>query len=110
QPPPWTRDPVLQKHRFTNVFRVVDRVSQYLISTVIPSGSEQPEEVFFRIFLFKIFNTITAWEVLTAAVGSPTWKDFDFEDYAVALDMARARKLPIWSSAYLQKPQCFENL
>jgi hypothetical protein len=110
QPPPWTRDPVLQKHRFTNVFRVVDRVSQYLISTVIPSGSEQPEEVFFRTFLFKIFNTITAWEVLTAAVGPPTWKDFDFEDYAVALDTAMARKLPIWSSAYMQKPQCFENL
>jgi hypothetical protein len=110
QPPPWTRDPVLQKHRFTNVFRVVDRVSQYLISTVIPLGSQEPEELFFRTFLFKIFNTECAWKVLTAAVGMPTWKDFAFEDYALALDKAFARRVPIWSSAYMQKPQVCENL
>ena len=28
---PWTDDPVLQKHKFTNTFRACDRVSQYLI-------------------------------------------------------------------------------
>jgi hypothetical protein len=109
-PPPWTRNAVLQRHRFTNVFRVADRVSQFLISTVIPSGSSQPEELFYRTFLYKIFNTECAWKVLTAAVGPLTWKDFDFEDYAVALDKAFGQELPIWSSAYMQKPQLFEQL
>src|SRR5829696_7644509 len=33
-PLPWTDDEVLQAHRFTNVFRASDRVSQYLIAVV----------------------------------------------------------------------------
>ena len=30
-PPPWTDDPVLRAHKFTNAYRASDRVSQYLI-------------------------------------------------------------------------------
>src|SRR5207237_6795227 len=33
--PPWTHDPILQKYKFTNVYRACDRVSQYLIQEVI---------------------------------------------------------------------------
>src|SRR5260370_29533248 len=36
---PTTADPILEAFRFTNVFRASDRVSQFLISEVIP-GSE----------------------------------------------------------------------
>ena len=32
---PWTSDPVLRAHRFTNAYRASDRVSQYLINRVI---------------------------------------------------------------------------
>ncbi len=64
--PPWTADPILEKHKFTNAFRAADRVSQYLIRNVIyePTASTHPEEVVFRILLFKLFNSIAAWEVL----------------------------------------------
>src|SRR5690348_17308365 len=48
QPPPWTRDPVLQRYKFTNVYRACDRVSQYLIREVIPNGDNSAREVFFR--------------------------------------------------------------
>src|SRR5438270_6843255 len=51
--PPWTADPVLAQHRFTNPYRASDRVSQYLIRHVIYQGSAQPEEIFFRVLLFK---------------------------------------------------------
>lgn len=33
--PPWSSDPVLREHKFTNVYRAADRVSQYLIRHVI---------------------------------------------------------------------------
>src|SRR5579859_2070681 len=42
EPPPWTNDPVLTRHKFTNVYRAADRVSQYLISDVIYTGSQDP--------------------------------------------------------------------
>ena len=33
--PPWTSNPILATHKFTNVFRAADRVSQYCIKQVI---------------------------------------------------------------------------
>src|SRR5438270_10873401 len=62
--PPWTTDPVLAQHRFTNAYRVSDRVSQYLIRHVIYEGTDEPEEVLVRIFLFELFNRIGTWERL----------------------------------------------
>src|SRR4051812_3253143 len=33
--PPWTSDPILLEHKFTNAYRASDRVSQFLIREVI---------------------------------------------------------------------------
>src|SRR5437763_91328 len=60
RPPPWTFDPVIRVHKFTNTYRASDRVSQYLIRSVIyrPDRPTTPAEVVFRVLLFKIFNKI----------------------------------------------------
>ena len=36
--PPWTADPILAAHRFTNCYRAADRVSQFLITQVCYRG------------------------------------------------------------------------
>jgi len=102
--PPWTVDPVLAEHKFTNVFRACDRVSQYLIRDVIyqPSASTHPEEIVFRILLFKLFNSIPAWEVLKSKFGIPTSEDFDEKAYATELGNAWANGAKIWNAAYVQ--------
>ena len=73
---PWTDDPILKQFRFTNAYRAADRVSQYLIRSVIyePNLDQNPDEVFFRTILFKIFNKIETWEVLTEQLGVGTLK------------------------------------
>src|SRR5208282_4183803 len=68
-PPPWTDDPVLMKFKFTNAYRASDRVSQFLIRNVIYVGSQKPEELFFRIILFKLFNKIETWSLLERELG-----------------------------------------
>ena len=53
---PWTKDEVIAAHRFTNVFRAADRVSQYLITEVhATDASAAPTDLVFRTLLFKIF-------------------------------------------------------
>jgi hypothetical protein len=101
---PWTADPILNAYKFTNVFRAADRVSQYLIRDVIyeAGASSHPEEVVFRILLFKLFNSIPAWEVLKAKFGMPTWKGFDERAYGVELGQAKASGLNVWNMAYVQ--------
>ncbi len=101
EPAPWTEDPVLAAHRFTNVYRAADRVSQYLIANVIYRGPTAAEEVFFRTLLFKFFNRIETWEELTAKIGTPSWRTFDFERYARVLDAMLARGDRVYSAAYI---------
>lgn len=100
-PPPWTSDPILSSYRFTNVYRVCDRVSQYLIRQVIYDGDQCEEEVFFRTVLFKLFNRIETWQMLQEAVGSVRWKTFDVDRYDRILDEAFQRGVRLYSGAYI---------
>jgi len=64
--PTLSDDPIFQTYKFTNSYRASDRVSQYLIRNVIYSEKtdKSPENTFFRIMLFKIFNKIETWKYL----------------------------------------------
>ena len=101
---PWTTDPIIVRHRFTNCYRATDRVSQYLISEVIYRGSQDPDEVLFRILLFKFFNRISTWELLCSAFGEPTWAGFRLERFDRVLAEALARGEAIYSAAYIVPP------
>lgn len=101
-PPPWTGDPVLSRHKFTNVYRAADRVSQYLIRNVIYAGPQDPGEVVFRILLFKVFNRIETWELLTRALGgTPAWDGYSFAAFDRVLGEAMRRGERVYSAAYI---------
>ena len=98
---PWTKDKILNEYKFTNVYRATDRVSQYLIKNVIYKGSQKPEEVFFRLILFKIFNRISTWEVLEFELGKISFKDYSFKRYDKVLSEVMQNRIPIYSAAYI---------
>ena len=105
-PWPWTEDPVLSTYRFTNPYRVSDRTSQYLIRRVI-YRDDLPlteREVFFRIMLFKMFNTIDTWELLEKSFGPITFEDFSRERFDQILSDAIASGKKIYSGAYIMPP------
>jgi hypothetical protein len=104
---PWTQDPVLTRHKFTNAYRASDRVSQYLIREVAYRGRQQPDEVVFRIVLFKLFNRIATWELLERELGEVAWDGFDVDRYDVVLSGALARGKRIYSAAYIVPPPPF---
>lgn len=124
EPGPWTTDPILTDYKFTNAYRCLDRVSQYLIREVIygkgnPALSDgwicsyaggpgwepicsDPKDMFFRIMLFKIFNKCETWDLFTEALGEePSWKNYNFDRYDKILSDALRRKVTINSSAYM---------
>ena len=98
---PWTNDPILLEHKFTNAYRASDRVSQYLIKKVIYSGSQDAKEVFFRTILFKLFNKIETWELLQKRLGEVSFETFKFEHYDKVLTEAIEGKQRIYSAAYI---------
>ena len=100
-PAPWTSDPIIASHKFTNAYRASDRVSQYLIKHVIYEGDQSPEEVFFRTILFKLFNRIETWEMLRDHLTTISNADYSFREYDRVLTEALAAGKRIYSAAYM---------
>lgn len=96
-----TTDPILLKHKFTNAYRAADRVSQYLIKEIIYKGDQTPNELFFRILLFKLFNKIETWELLVQEFETVTWAKYSFERYSGVLHEALSAGERIYSGAYM---------
>ena len=97
-----TKDPILREYKFTNVYRVCDRVSQYLLHHVIYNKVERysPEDMLLRILVFKIFNKIETWEYLEQTYGEITIQHFDVKKISVLLS-ERQRYAPIFNNAYM---------
>jgi thymidylate kinase len=100
--PPWTTDPILLKHKFTNAYRASDRVSQYLIKNVIYEGDQSPNEVFFRTLLFKLFNKIETWKLLLEKLGGGvSYEDYTYDRYDEIFNQALKEGRKIYSAAYI---------
>lgn len=97
----WTDDPVLQRHRFTNVYRAADRVSQYLIANVIPGSYADGNDKFFRVVLYKMFNKIETWQLLENGLGPLHAETFDRPRYSAELSRATLHGASIYSAAYI---------
>lgn len=99
---PWTNDPILRKHKFTNVYRACNRVSQYLIKNIICDTSKDysDQDLFLRILIFKVFNRIDTWEYLEQITGGLSIRTFNVERLSKLLS-GRIANQPIFNSAYL---------
>lgn len=98
---PWTDDPILTVHKFTNAYRAADRVSQYLIRHVIYSGTFDWRSTVIRILLFKIFNKISTWELIESQAGIITAANFNVARLDRILSRALEGGASIYSGAYI---------
>ena len=100
---PWTDDPALAQYRFTNAYRAADRVSQYLIKNVIYAKGlpQSPNEMVFRVLLFKLFNRIETWETLTRELGTVVLADEPLSRINEILTDELSAGRRIYSAAYI---------
>jgi len=69
---PWTDDPILQKYRFTNVFRELDRTTIWFREHIRDQLQAEPE-VLIATVLFRWFNRITTGEAVFCQGRTDTW-------------------------------------
>lgn len=98
---PWTDDPILAQYKFTNAYRVSDRVSQYLVKNVIYDKKRNSKDTIFRILLFKIFNKISTWESLENSLGEISIDSFSVKEYNNVLTKLKKAGTAIYSGAYI---------
>lgn len=98
---PLTEDDTLEAYKFTNVYRAMDRVSQYLIKNVIYSSDGfTDKDILLRIIVFKIFNKPETWEYLESEVGTICLENFNLERINTTLTKRRETG-PIFNNAYM---------
>lgn len=101
--PSLTQDPILAAFKFTNAYRASDRVSQYLIRNVIYRDDlpGDPENIFFRTLLFKIFNKIETWEALEREFGVVALDTFCFDAFDALLSHRQDSGHRNYAAAYI---------
>lgn len=98
---PYTDNEVLSKHKFTNVYRSLDRVSQYLINEVIYNGNAYSRlSMFKRILIFKHFNQIETWELIKVKFGDVD-ENINFKELGDFLTEKINEGVVIYSNAYM---------
>lgn len=97
----FTNDEIIGTYKFTNAYRASDRVSQYLIRDVIYAHNYSPEDTFFRILLFKLFNKIETWQLLENTFEEIAIKNFSVTKFNNVLNQAMESKATIYSAAYI---------
>lgn len=103
-----TNDEIIKKYKFTNVYRACDRVSQYLIKSVIYNNKFSERDLFLRIILFKLFNKIETWELLENKFGVICEENFSVKKYNRFLDTEMNNGRVLYSNAYMMASGCKE--
>jgi len=72
RPWPWTKDPILQTYKFTNVFRENDKTTVWMRNKLTKPNDARPlEEILFNCCVFRLFGTMEMGKVLG---WIKTWK------------------------------------
>ena len=109
-PQPWTADPVLATRKFTNVFRVLDPGTQFLLTDLFEPDID-PRDTLMRAFLYRHTGRVEIWELLNIMVGQyPTWQLLDdlrevWKAYRGEVTTKSTSQRSLFTGAYLVFPQ-----
>jgi hypothetical protein len=96
---PWTDDPILRDYKYTNVFRELDRASQWLINNVFSDPKNNDLDMIWKTIAFRFFNQPDTFD--TGGVELPRWRDFNAEKmWEQVVTLRESGKNP-WHTAYM---------
>ena len=97
--PSWTTDPILKKYKFTNVYRILDMGTQYLLDNILHKGSNL--DVLFNIIIYRIFNKIDTYKI----IGFTKIDDWDEDKVLLKLKKYKEKGNKIFTGAYMVNAQ-----
>jgi len=94
EPPPWTEDPILQRYRFCNIFRELDKVTIWIRENWRGPYSEH-KNLWFAMTMARQIN----WPETLAEIGFP--ERWEPRRVLNIMKQRRARGLKVYTSAYM---------
>jgi len=93
QAKPWTKDPILQKYKFTNVFRELDRTTIFVRENIREPLWDEPELLLFNVALFRQTGAAEGWQGIV--------RRWDAEKQAAKYVAAQERGTKVFTGAYM---------
>lgn len=102
---PWTENEILRDYKFTNVYRELDRSSQWLIKNIILNDSiDNLEDLIFKMMIYKFYNKPETFTHAVHSIELPNWKEFNENHlWRQTVDYRKHVDDP-WHGAYLMNP------
>lgn len=81
-PPPWTKNRILRDYKFTNVYRELDRSSQWQIQNILLDEKLSLKNLIWKMMVYRFFNNPQTFEI-----GKQNWRNGipDYDDYNVEI-------------------------
>ena len=123
---PWTDNPIFQTSKFTNVYRELDRNSQWLIKNIILDDKLSLKNLIWKMMVFRFFNCPETFEfdaekyheknptlfpegkLISAKKwrnGIPDWEEYDEDEFAEFIAGVRSTGQNPYTTAYLINSQ-----
>lgn len=105
KPQPWTTDSILRERKFTNVFRILDPGTQFIMTDLYTTDINN-RNLLMRLFLYRHTGRVETWQLLPLMLGEyPNVEDLEnvrevWREYRLK-DQSRQ----VFTNAYLVYPQ-----
>ena len=104
-PKPWTKNPIMQQYKFTNVRREHDKQSRYLIDNIVNNDKLTLEDKIVNCFMFRAWNNWDTFHDLGLPADAQRLYDPSFKEAIRPIYKRLSEDAPErmwWSSAYNQ--------
>lgn len=102
---PWSEDEFLSKYKFTNVYRELDRNSQWQIKNIILNDKLSLKNYVWKILIFRIFNNPSTFEFIrdryNVEEGILNFDEYNMTVFDFQIAKVREEGINPFTNAYL---------
>lgn len=99
RPWPWTQDPVLRRHKFTNIYRELDPGTKFLMDNILETYTPRPDRIF-NVMLYRLMCSIPTYR----GMGFQYLSAFNEKEFDEYLRGVYNSGKPVFGNAYLISP------
>lgn len=98
---PWTDNAILSKYKFTNVYRELDRSSQWQIKHILLDADLSLTNLIWKLMVYRFFNNPETFTNDLWRNGIPDYKEYNEDEFADFIQSLRDKGLNPYTNAYL---------
>ena len=109
KPRPWTDNKIFRESKFTNVYRELDRNSQWQIKNILLDKTLTPVNLIWKMMVFRFFNNPETFKIGVLDMGwkngIPDWGEYNEEEFSQFIGRIRQSGKNPYTTAYLINSQ-----